>query len=63
VTPREFAQLWFDEKGFLVSTLLDESSRSAVATAVSQLGLSPEQTQGMKAVLDLAITDTMYTLF
>jgi len=62
MTPRDFAQLWFDEKAFLVSAFLDESSQSAAAVAVSQLGLSPEQIQGLKTVLDLAIADTMYTL-
>jgi hypothetical protein len=62
MTSREFAQLWYDEKEALVSEFMNTDSQSAVAATVVGLGLSPGQLQGLKRLIDHALTDTMYTL-
>lgn len=60
--PVEFARLWRNERDRLLSDCLDAGSRTAVATAIRALGLTPAQVTGLRHVLNLALTDTMYTL-
>ena len=62
MTPIDFARLWHSEKSQLIEHFLDAGSGGAVATAINALDLSPPQASGLHRVLDLALTDTMYTL-
>ena len=62
MTPIEFARLWHNEKGQLLANFLNTGSGSAVAARIDALGLSPAQASGLRRALDLALTDTMYTL-
>ena len=62
MTPLQFARLWLAEKDLLLSTFLDADSNAAVATSLRGLGLSPEQTRGLRPALDAALSDTMYKL-
>ncbi len=62
MTPLQFAQLWRTEKEYLLSAFLDANSQSAAAVAAAGLGLSPDQLRGLRELLDLVLTDTMYTL-
>jgi hypothetical protein len=62
VTPLQFAQLWRAEKELLLSSFLEPDSGSQVAAAVTGLALSTDQVQGLRELLNVALTDTMYTL-
>lgn len=62
MTSLEFAELWRKEKDMLLTIFMDESSGSEVATAIKTLGLSQTQMLGMQRILDLAMTDVMYSL-
>jgi hypothetical protein len=62
MTSMEFALLWRAERDHLLSSFMDANSQSSAATVASGLGLSPDQARGVREVLELALTDTMYTL-
>lgn len=62
MTPIDFVRLWWAEKESLVSQFLDSSSGNTVAGAIEALGLPASRKAELRRILDLALTDTMYTL-
>jgi len=61
MTPAEFAACVAREKEDLLAMYLDAGSGSAVAKKIESLGFTPEQKDGVKEILDGALTDAFYT--
>ncbi|MDH0094088.1 hypothetical protein N7373_21800 [Achromobacter mucicolens] len=59
---KEFVGNWNALRGELLETFMAADGGSAVAAKVRGLGLSPEQLEGVRGVLDLALRDTMCSL-
>ena len=58
----DFVACWRREKDELLRGFMGEQSTSAVAKLVGEMSLTPQQRTKLIAVLDGALTDTMYTL-
>ncbi|MFN7590371.1 MAG: hypothetical protein ACK501_05890 [Planctomycetota bacterium] len=58
----EFVSRWHREKDSLLSEFTNPSSGAAAAVLIAGLGLSSEQAAGVARAMDMAISDTMYTL-
>ena len=59
---KQFVACWKAEKDCLVEAFTKPTSSTQVATAIAELKLSLEQTQQLRTILDIALTDAFYTL-
>lgn len=62
MTPQEFVQCFRREKDDLLRSYLDSSSGSLVATQLAELSCTSEQLSAIRGILDIALTDTFYTV-
>ena len=57
-----FARNWLDLKEDLLSMFMAVPARTQVGVMINAMGLTSEQTNQLRAVFDVVLTDTMYTL-
>jgi hypothetical protein len=62
MTPAEFVTHWRTEKDGLVDLFMGTGSETLVSQKISSMGLNEQQTVALRDVLNLALTDTFYTL-
>jgi hypothetical protein len=62
MTPAEFVTHWRMEKNDLLALFMGAGSKTLVSQKISSMGLTEQQTSALRDVLDLALTDTFYTL-
>jgi len=62
MTPAEFVTHWRKEKDDLLALFMGTRSETLVSQKISSMGLTAQQTMVLLDVLDLALTDTFYTL-
>ncbi len=58
----EFVACFAREKDDLLRTFLDPAQETAVAAAIADLNLRPEQRRKLEEVLDLILSDTLFTV-
>jgi hypothetical protein len=62
MTPAEFVTHWRIEKDELLALFMGIKSKTLVSQKISSMDLTEQQTKAMRDVLNLALTDTFYTL-
>jgi len=62
MTPAEFVAEFVHLKRRLLQTYMSGPNLSAVGARIASLKLDPDQTNGLQAVLDGALTDAFYTV-
>lgn len=62
MTSEEFVQCFRSEKDDLLRAYFDSLSGSVIATRITELARTPEQLSAMREILDIALTDTFYTI-
>ena len=58
--PLEFVTLVAKEKASMLTMYFEPNSGAAVSTAISELNLTAEQKEKMKAIVNDVLTDTFY---
>lgn len=59
---KEFVALWKAEKENLLSTYLKDGGDTHASALIKSMGLSEEQKETMREVIDTILTDTFYAL-
>jgi hypothetical protein len=62
MTPAEFVRHWQTEKDGLLELFMSTAGETLVSQRIASMGLSEQQTIALRDVLNLALTDTFYTL-
>jgi len=62
MTPAEFVTHWRMEKEDLLALFMGAESETLVSQKISSMGLNEQQIIALRDVLNLALTDTFYTL-
>lgn len=62
MTPKEFVELFYNEKTDYLKQCLDENAGMYVSEKIKSLNLSDEQKEIMKKVVDGILTDVYYTI-
>lgn len=62
MTPAEFVSHWRTEKDGLLDLFMGIGSETLVSQKILSMGLCEQQTVALRDVLNLALTDTFYTL-
>ena len=62
MTPAEFVTHWRMEKDELLALFMGSGGKTLVSQKISLMGLTEQQTSALHDVLNLALTDTFYTL-
>lgn len=62
MTPAEFVRYWRMEKDGLLELFMSTTGETVVSQRIASMGLSEQQTIALREVLNLALTDTFYTL-
>lgn len=57
-----FVRNWVELKSELLTAFMGDTGNAQVATQINAMALSSDQLKQLRAVLDAALTDTMYTL-
>lgn len=59
---KDFAECWKKERDYLLELYTSGQEETAVSDLIEKMGLSSEQKEQMKSVVDQVLTDTFYTL-
>ncbi|MFC4323237.1 hypothetical protein [Litchfieldia salsa] len=62
MTAKEFVELFYNEKNELIKQYFSNSQVTEVGSKIDSLGLTENQLAKMKDVLDVVITDIMYSI-
>jgi len=62
MTPAEFVKNWRIEKEELLVLFMGTGSETLVSQKIASMALNKQQIIALRDVLDLALTDTLYTL-
>jgi hypothetical protein len=62
MTPKDFVEGFFKLKQELLDTYVQSKRESEVGAKIASLGLSESQQATMKEILDVALTDALYTV-
>lgn len=62
MTPKEFVQLFYNEKTDYLNACFDENGGVFASKKIKELKLSGEQTKLLKEIIDLILTDTYYSI-
>ena len=62
MTPAEFVRHWRMEKDGLLELFMSTTSETLVSQRIASMGVSEQQTIALREVLNLALTETFYTL-
>jgi hypothetical protein len=62
MTPAEFVMHWRMEKDDLLALFMAPNSETLVSQKISSMGLSEQQRVALRDVLNLVLTDMLYTL-
>jgi hypothetical protein len=62
MTEKEFVELLFNEKNEMLKMYFNSPQVTAVGLEIDKLGLTKEQTNSMKSIVNSIITDVMYTI-
>ncbi len=59
---KDFAECWKKERDYLLELYTSRQEETAVSDLIEKMGLSSDQKDQMKSVLDQVLTDTFYRL-
>lgn len=59
---KEFVKLFYTEKNDMLESYFSKLTETEVGLNIANLGLTTEQMEKMKNIIDTVITDTMYTI-
>lgn len=62
MTPAEFVRHWRMEKDGLLELFMSKTGETSASQKLASMSLSEQQTIALREVLNLALTDTFYTL-
>lgn len=62
MTPEEFVKGFYLEKQQLVDLYFNSAEQTAVSELIRSLDLDPEKKQVLKKIVDVALTDALYTI-
>ena len=62
MSPKEFAQLFYNEKEDILKIYFESDNTAEVSIKIAELNLESEQVDKLKNIIDCVITDTMYTI-
>ena len=62
MTSKEFVELFYNEKNELIKQYFSNPNVTEVGFKIDSLGLTEEQMAKMKDVLDVVLTDVLYTI-
>jgi len=61
MTAKEFVEMFYNEKNELIEQYFSDLQATKVGSKIDSLGLTENQMVKMKDILDVVITDVMYT--
>jgi hypothetical protein len=62
MTAKEFVELFYTEKNCILKQYFDNTQATEVGLKIDSLGLTAEQMEKMRSVINTVLTDAMYTI-
>jgi hypothetical protein len=62
MTAKDFVELFYTEKNDMIRQYFDNPQETEVGVELANLGLTAEQTEEMKNIINRVLRDTMYTI-
>lgn len=62
MTAKEFVELFYTEKNYMMKQYFDNSESTEVGLKIDSLDLTSEQMEKMQSIINIVLTDAMYTI-